>query len=115
MYFETKTERELNRLKKYFFYIWINAIILPITGMQNINDVLGHIINKHNVWQVEKILDENVIQKSKFFLLYLLTSAFVIQAVNLVDVPHWFNVWFEKRKVSQVNKQKFKGKFMMRY
>lgn len=40
MYFETKSEKELSRLKKYFFYIFTNAIILPITGLENINAVL---------------------------------------------------------------------------
>ena len=98
MYFETKSEKELSRLKKYFFYILINAIILPITNLENINSVLKHIV-EHGPNAFKDSFDENVIHKSKFFLLYLLTASFVTQGVLLLDFPHWFYIWYEKRKV----------------
>lgn len=97
MYFETRSEQVLNRLRKYFFFIFVNAIILPITSLENVNSVIGHAFHAHSCLIPNFV--RYIIPRSKFFLLYLLTATFVTQAANLVDLPHWFYIWYERKRI----------------
>lgn len=46
MFFETESSKDKSKLRKYFFYLFINAIILPLTQFDQILDFVNALLTQ---------------------------------------------------------------------
>lgn len=98
LFYETRTQKDISKMFKYFFYIFINAIILPLAQFTQIIDIVKFIYRPQESFDVfQEQFGANLIDKSQLFMKYLLTCSLVSQAVALLDLPHYFYVFRTSR------------------
>lgn len=88
MFYETRTQKDISKLFKYFFFIFVNAIILPIARISQILDAVNLLYKNKRFIDFREQFSLNMIDKSQLFMKYLLTCSLMSQAVALVDLPH---------------------------
>ena len=98
--FELKSNKIKSKLYKFYFYLLMNTVLLPITQFDDIKSLLIF-VSESNIYQVQEKINSNLINQSQFFLRYLITSAFLSQGLILLDLPHWFSTWSQRRNESQ--------------
>jgi hypothetical protein len=102
LFFEQKSHRVQSRMKKMYFYLMMNTIILPITRLDDIGKFIAF-VSDEGFREMQKLINENLIQQSQFFLNYLLTTTFLSQCIVLLDLSHWFSTWQAKKEFSKNN------------
>mmetsp|Transcript_29399 Transcript_29399/g.44436 ORF Transcript_29399/g.44436 Transcript_29399/m.44436 type:complete len:185 (+) Transcript_29399:1692-2246(+) len=97
LFFEKKTTKVQSRLRKYFFYLIVNTIFLPITKLDTIKQLLDYVQSVGLLKLVQQRINNNLISESQFFLRYILTTTFLSQSLVLLDLSHWFSHFRAKR------------------
>jgi hypothetical protein len=107
LFFELKSQKVRSKMMKMYFYLMMNTVFLPITRLEDISSFLK-LVSEEGFREMQKRINDNLIQQSQFFLNYLLTTTFLSQCIVLLDLPHWYSTWSAKR-VSNNNKQNFEN------
>lgn len=95
MFYETKTSHDISKMFKYFGFIFINVIILPIAQFSQLIDVVN-MIYRNNFDDIKETFGLNMIDKSQLFVKYIMTCSLMSQAVALFDLNHAFYSWLYK-------------------
>lgn len=94
--YETKSQRHKNNLYKQFFYMSINTIFLPITGLATIEKFLESFTHQ-TLTQIPLQLSQRILKSSEFFLRYIIQLTFISNIIQLLDLPHYFYLCFKKK------------------
>ena len=72
--FERKSDRHMSNMKWYYFFLFINTIITPITGMSSIKQVISESFGKTT--SVTQIITNQLSLCSNFFINYTASQCF---------------------------------------
>lgn len=86
-FYETKSQRERNNSIKNMFFMALNMIFLPLTGLVTIDEFIELFVKNES--NFIDIISKNMGSMAAFFLTYLLQVTFLSNMIQLLDLPHF--------------------------
>lgn len=92
----TKSEIQKNILNMNIFYMTLNMIILPLTGLISFEEIL--LLAKSDkimIVDILGVLSSNLGNMASFFVTYIMQVTFLSNCIQLFDIPHflWKNMF----------------------
>ena len=76
IFFELESQKVLSRLYKFFFFMILSTVFLQLTKIDDINHLIQFMVEE-GAWSIARLIDNNLIMESGFYIRYLMTAAFI--------------------------------------
>ena len=99
IFFELESQKVLSRLYKFYFFMILSSVFLQLTKIDDINHLIKFTVQE-GAWSIARLIDNNLIMESGFYIRYLMTASFITQGIVLLDLPHWMNTVITRNSIS---------------
>lgn len=86
--YELQLDQLLTDLRLLYFFLLINTVIIPITGLASVQLVLEKTTEKMSLKLVKELISSNLPTYSTFFMKYLVSCTFISSSVQIMDLAH---------------------------
>tara|TARA_B110000285_G_scaffold48711_1_gene55217 strand:+ start:458 stop:940 length:483 start_codon:yes stop_codon:yes gene_type:complete len=90
----TRSDRDKAKMKRIFFFVTLNTLILPLvtesSAMGIYEDFSKRLAGNGTgaIFDLPTLISSNLMSQQYFYIKFILSSAFVTNAINLLDMPH---------------------------
>jgi hypothetical protein len=85
--FELKSDKHISTMRQYFFFLLLNTVVMPITGITTMEQVLKKTVDSYG-GTVQANISRNLVNSSTFFLKYIISCTFLSSCLLIFDVGH---------------------------
>lgn len=85
----TKSSRQIAILNRNFFFMLLNALLLPLTGLTTIKAFIETIVEKQPINTWPYYFSKNLLTTYNYFITYFIQLTFLSVGFWLLDLPHW--------------------------
>lgn len=111
----TKSSRHLATLNLNFFFMMLNSLLLPLTGLTSIK-TLFQVLEQQDVVDWPYYFAANLMTTYNYFITYIIQLTFLSVGFWLLDLPHSFSKWIgETSHNYQQRNKKYKKPFVDTY
>jgi len=86
--FELKSSKHSTNLYLYYFFLLLNTILMPITGITTIRSVLGRVGTSTGSMKLWNMMSDGITKQVTFFMRYLISCTFISSCFLILDVGH---------------------------
>ena len=86
--FELKSDKHISNMKKYYFFLLLNTIIMPITGLTTMQTIITAFFNMNQIKELQDNMTSNLVKSSTFFIRYIVSCTFISSCFLLFDLGH---------------------------
>lgn len=84
---ELKSDRHIKNMRRYYFFLMLNTILLPLTGLTTIESFKDRMV-QGGFFQMWDSLTQNLIKSSTFFIRYVMSCTFLSSCFAIFDIGH---------------------------
>lgn len=84
--YERKSDKHMSNMKWYYFFLLINSLIIPITGINSIKEVAQSAVDQSK--DFNSIISDKLSLCSNFFINYIASQTFLGQSMQILDIGH---------------------------
>ena len=92
----TKSDRHLAVLNRNFFFMMLNSLLLPLTGLTSIK-AFFQAIKEQDLVDWPAYFSANLLTTYNYFITYFIQLTFLSVGFWLLDLPHFFYTYFDKK------------------
>ena len=89
--YELKSDKHIANMRRYYFFLMLNTIILPISGLTSMESVKDLMFSKglpKGLLETHNIITQNLVKSSSFFIRYLMSCTFLSSCFLIFDIGH---------------------------
>jgi hypothetical protein len=89
--YELKSDKHISNMRRYYFFLMLNTIILPISGLTSMESFKDMMFNKglpKGLVETHTIITQNLVKSSTFFIRYLMSCTFLSSCFLIADIGH---------------------------
>ena len=96
--FELKSDKHISNMRKYYFFLLLNTIILPISGITTMGTIMQKFIDKRGILELHTLITNNLVKSSTFFIRYVMSCTFFSSCFLIFDIGHQMYRLFVQRE-----------------
>lgn len=85
--YELKSDKHISNMRRHYFFLLINTVFLPITGITTMESFKDTLVSK-GLLETHTIIIQNLVKSSTFFIRYVMSCTFLSSCFLIFDIGH---------------------------